>query len=82
MSAHRNASISPRRQPVAATISRYVRKHHGDVAASITILCTAGVNAMPWCFLTLGGSLLVTGLIVVRPHLMARLYALEITPAI
>ena len=27
--------------------SRHVLKHHGDVAASITILCTAGVNAMP-----------------------------------
>ena len=65
-----------------ATTSRYVRRHHGSVAASMTILCWAGVSAMPRCFFTLGGSLLVTGLVVANPHLMARLNALETTPAI
>ena len=47
----------------------------------VTQRVQAGVNAMPWCFLTLGGSELVTGLVAVSPHLIARLNALEITPA-
>src|ERR1700733_6317947 len=79
MSDQRNASISPRRHPVAATISKYVRGQHGDVAVSITILCTPGVNAMPRWRLTLRGSELVTGLTVASPHLITRPNALEMT---
>src|ERR1700693_891902 len=82
MSDQRSASTSPRRQPVAATTSRYVPRHDDYVAASMTILCCSGVSAMPRCFFTFGGSLLVTGLVVANPHLMARLNALETTPAI
>jgi|CZKS01.1.fsa_nt_gi hypothetical protein len=36
---------------------------------------------MPFRFLGLGGSLLVTGFVVSRPHLIARENALERTPA-
>src|ERR1700730_17929550 len=82
MSDQRSASTSPRPQPGDATTTRYAPRNHGSLAASITILCWSGVSAMPRCFFSLGGSLLVTGLVVANPHLMARLNALETTPAI
>lgn len=40
------------------------------------------MKATPWWRFTLGGSELVTGLTVASPHLIARLNALEMTPAI
>src|SRR5580704_5663263 len=56
--------------------------HQGPEAAASNISCCAGVRAIARCFFNFGGSLFVTGLVVINPHRIAREYALETTPAI
>ena len=46
--------------------------HQSPEADSSTTACCAGVSAIARCFFTLGGSLLVTGLVATSPHLIAR----------
>src|ERR1700687_3315825 len=55
--------------------------HQGPDADSSTIACCADVSAIAKCFFTRGGSLLVTGFVATRPHLIARANADEPTPA-
>src|SRR5262249_23980855 len=80
MSDQRSAKSSPRRAAMDAAILRNIGKHR-PVAASKTISCSAGVSSFFTAFLGVGGSLLVTGLAEIRPHLIARPNALETTPA-
>src|ERR1022692_1177322 len=55
--------------------------HQGPEADASTIACCAGVSAIAKCLFTRGGSLLVTGLAEINPHRIARVNALETTPA-
>ena len=56
--------------------------HQGPDANSSSIVCCADVSAIAKCFFTRGGSLFVTGLAEINPHRIARMNALETTPAI
>src|ERR1039458_7921600 len=76
ISDHRNASSSPRPQPLGAAAWRWVRMHQGPEADASTIACCAGVSAIAKCLFTRGGSLLVTGLAEINPHRIARVNAL------
>src|ERR1017187_5291453 len=56
--------------------------HQGPAAEPSRRACCPDVRAIARCFFTRGGSLLVTGLVVTSPHLIARENAVETTPAI
>jgi hypothetical protein len=55
--------------------------HQGPDADSITLVCCATVRAVPKRFFTRGGSLFVTGFVVINPQRIARAKALDMTPA-
>src|SRR5215831_12155093 len=81
MSDQRTPMISPRRQAEAGSTRRNIGRHQMLLADSKTISCWSTVRIFITRFFGTGGSLRVTGFELIKFQIWARLYALEITPA-